>query len=544
MLIKIDKLGSAGMVADAAPHDLPSSAVSVAESVRFSDGKARKAKGYKLTAELGAISYPTWMQPWTSDDIQRFAIQTRTDVRVMEGTTILTPTLRNQANSADITLATSLIGQSTLFGNFCVLNNGVDYPLYSWNAATSSTDGTVFREIPGWGAANSPGGGAKVIRGFGSFLIAMGVADDPYSFYWSDEAEPGAFPQSWDYADPTNLAGRNTISAADGPLVNGEPLGNDFIIYTTDATYATRFVGGAFIFDTRRLWPWGCLNQDCVVQIENQHFVVANEAVFLHDGNTNKRIAAGRVERQLFAEITDLSKVRVASSLSTNEVLIYYPKDGSAYANRACVWNWLTDTWSFRDLPTVACITEGHQPTSGLLRFDSPEVATLAVDDAPWTIDELGATDPRRRLFMLTTESDPVFDVTGNAAAILEDNAQFLNATRAGTAGYYAYIERTGLDLENVGSPAARSVFVRGIYPQIRGSGVVQMQLGSSQSPNGNYQWSPVQSFDLDSGSAYKIDARFTGRYLGYRVGEWEGTPTEVNWELTAFEVDVQDGGR
>ncbi len=544
MILKLDKLGTAGMVSDMAPHDLPSQAFSVAEAVSFRDGKAKKSGGYRLVNTI-ADDFPTWMQPWLSGGIQRIAVLMTETVQVLESGIMLTAALQNQAGAAT-TLTTSRIGQSTTFGDYCVLNNGTDYPLYSWNSATSSKDGSVFRQIPGWGAATSPGGSVKVIRGFGSFLMAIGVTDAPYSFYWSDEAEPNAFPMSWDYADPTNLAGTNTVSASDGILVNGEPLGNDFIIYAQRATYAARFVGGAYIFDTRRLWPWGCLNQDCVVQFENQHFVVADEAVFVHDGNSNTRIAAGRIERQLFSEISDLSKVRVSANLAANEILIYYPRNGASSPNRACIWNWITNTWNFRDLPWVACIAESPQPTTGLLRFSSPEAA-IPIDSAPWTADSLGASDPRRRLFMVTAEGEPIFDnsFTGfTTGALLEYGTQYVNATRTATAPYYAYVERTGLDLENLGSPAARSLFIRGLYPQMRGSGVVQVQIGAAQTPNGEYLWDDPQAFDLNDAEAYKIDTRLTGKYVGYRIGEWEGAATSVSWELTGVEIDVQDGGR
>lgn len=542
-IVPVRKLGEIGVIGDLPHNELPPNAFSRSEAVSFRDGKAQKAKGHAVEFVFSDNGPTRWLQSWAEGGVSRFATCYESVISVLTGTTLTLPLIRDQANAA-LVLSASDRWQSDVFGEFCILNNGVNVPLYSWNSATSSTDGSVFREIPGWGASNSPGGGVAVIRSFKNFLMALGLSTDPYTVFWSDEGQPGAFPQSWDYSDTTKLAGFNSLSAADGHLVDGQPLGDSFIVYTQFATYAAVISGGRSIFSWRRLWPWGALNADCVVQFENAHFVVANEALLVHDGTSNRRVADQRVERQLFGEIADLSTVRCVRSLQSNEVIIYYATGSSVTPNRALIWNWQANTWGFRDLPNVCCIAEGGLSPS-LLTFDSAEVATLPIDSAPWTSDELQATDSRRRLFMLTAEDDPGFAIPFTSGSLLAYGAIYRNETALSTfENYYSYVERTGLDLDEISQGTARQWFVRGVYPQMQGTGTVNVQIGAAQSANGPYQWEAEQSFSLEDGASYKVDTRLTGRYLGYRVGCWSGTPLAGNWDLSGLDLDLEDGGR
>jgi len=544
-IIPLRGFGNGGVVTDIPPQDVPANAVSRAENVVFRGGAVSKAPGYAgllLNDEGSPRNFTYWLQPWRYDGANRLAMFKSAGVAIWDGNTVTVSGLRDQSNSV-MTLTAATNWQSDLFGAFVVATNGVDSPIFSWNIDTSLPDGSRFTTIPGWGAANSPGGAVKAIRSFKNFLFAIGSAADPYSVYWSDAAPIDSFPQSWDYASTTTLAGFSILQSSDGLPVDGCVLGDSMIVYTRGATYAATFRPGdtTFPFDFRRLWPWGCLGTDCVVQFENRHFVVADEAIYVHDGVTNTRVASRKVERQLFREMSDLTKVKVTANLQANEIWIYYA-NGGQHADRACVWNWVNDTWTFRDLPSATCIVQS-QLVVPQLTYDA--AGTRSYDSFVERYDDLGATDGRMVLLCASGPGGPLdivsFVSVDGGLIQLEKGAVNIAATLS---QYHAWIERTGIDLDEVFSGVSRSRFIRGVFPQLRGSGTVNVQIGAAETANSPYFWDTAEPLDLDSVDSYKVDTRLTGRYLGFRVGSWEGTPLVGTWEFTGLDLDVSDGGR
>lgn len=547
-IVPLRGFGDVGVIADLPPNDLPLNGVSRAENVLFRDGRVTKASGYRLleTFDEGSPrNFGYWLQPWRYSGAQRLAIFRQDSVAVWDGNTITTSGLRNQDNTADITLTLSTTWQSDVFGGFAVASNNVDAPLFSWNASTSQADGTRFAVIPGWGAADSPGGAVKALRSFKNFLFAIGSASEPYTVYWSDAAPVDSFPQSWDYADPTTLAGFTILQAADGVPIDGQALADQFVIYTQRATYAASFRPGdtTFPFDFRRLWPWGAVNTDCVAQFENRHFVVGDEVIYVHDGVTNTRVASRKVERQIFREIFDLSRVRVVPNVKANEVWIYYPTDSGGSA-RAAVWNWVANTWTFRSLPNVHCIVPS-QLVVGQTTYDSADVATLAYDSTSTRYDDFGSADGRQVLIGSSGEGGPldIISTVNVDGGLVQLDVGTVNIDVA-QSQFYSWFERTGIDLDEVAGGVSRSRFIRSVYPQIRGTGQVYVQIGAAETANSAYLWDTSEPFDLDDSDAYKVDTRLTGRYLGFRIGSWDNDPLPGSWEFSGLDLDVEDGGR
>ena len=69
----------------------------------------------------------------------------------------------------------------------------------------------------------------RQIRAYKSFLVAIGIqkgsVDHPYLVKWSDAANPDALSPSWDYTDPTTLAGENPLMGQDGEILTLEETG-------------------------------------------------------------------------------------------------------------------------------------------------------------------------------------------------------------------------------------------------------------------------------------------------------------------------------
>jgi hypothetical protein len=103
-----------------------------------------------------------------------------------------------------------------------------------------------------------------------------------------------------------------------------------------------------------------------------------------------------------------------------------------------------------------------------------------------------------------------------------------------------AYVERIGLDLDEVGGDLVGFKLLRRIYPQVTiyRSIPLQIQVGASETPSGNVVWGPKQSFDPYT--QYKIDTRVSGRYLALRFF----VDSPADFEISGFDADVTTAGR
>ncbi len=53
----------------------------------------------------------------------------------------------------------------------------------------------------------------------------------------------------------------------------------------------------------RRLFNKGAAGINCVVEFQNQHFVVSRDQIYVHDGSTVQEIARDRVEDEFFRRV-------------------------------------------------------------------------------------------------------------------------------------------------------------------------------------------------------------------------------------------------
>jgi hypothetical protein len=106
------------------------------------------------------------------------------------------------------------------------------------------------------------------------------------------------------------------------------------------------------------------------------------------------------------------------------------------------------------------------------------------------------------------------------------------------------YLERTGLDLDELGAELRQYKLLRSIYPQARvdtsGGQSLQIAAGSSDDPNSDEPtWGDYQPYDgVDN---YKIDVNTEGRWLALKL-LWTDYRT---FTLTGFDLDIRTtGGR
>ena len=124
------------------------------------------------------------------------------------------------------------------------------------------------------------------------------------------------------------------------------------------------FVGGQFIFNTRKLFEdAGVINQNCVVEAEGKHYVFGPFDIYLHDGTSKQSICDERVKSFIYDNLNNQnSDVCFAQHNPTlNEIYFCYMSGDSDAkfpnanrCNRAAVYNYRTNCWSFYDVPNVS----------------------------------------------------------------------------------------------------------------------------------------------------------------------------------------------
>jgi hypothetical protein len=109
--------------------------------------------------------------------------------------------------------------------------------------------------------------------------------------------DPGVEPPSWDNTITTNNATENILTEMNGEIVEAQPLGNSLILYSNSETWLMTADGSTEVYSYRALpFNAGAINSNCVVQVNNRHYVFGADDLWVHDGLTMQSIADGRVQ--------------------------------------------------------------------------------------------------------------------------------------------------------------------------------------------------------------------------------------------------------
>lgn len=511
MRVDVNNIGQ--YIADQPGWQLPPEAITKAQNVRWADNQVGTVSGYSTF--FTSTQAPYFVMPVTDGSSFYWLYMSLTDGFIFDGSS---STEITRATGGDYTGSASDRWNGCIINGVPVVNNGVDDP-QMFTPIQTSTD---LQLLTGWNTNWK----AEVIRQYKNFLVAINVTKSsvvyPHMVKWSDVADSGTVPDDWDETSTVNLAGETHLSETDGVLVDGVQLKDELILYKEDAVYGMQYVGGSFVFRFRRIRGLGgILAQNCAIEFQGGHFVVGGPNsydIYIHDGQTAKSIADTRVRDAFFSDLDqdNYASTFVVPHFVHNEILICYPSSGSSLPDKALVWNYMDDKWSFRDLPANTTCAD-----VGIVNISAYSWATLPY--ATW--DEWTDT-------WGTRQYSPVNDtlVMGSTDLDfykLEDGNQFDGVDAQ------VIVERVGLDVGNTSDVH----LVKTIYPYIEGN-ALDIYVGSQMSPNEAIDWSGPYSFDPSTD--YKVDVRKTGRLHSIRFT----SQGNVQWGLSGFGVDVELVGR
>ena len=538
-LLPIRQLGDAGVITDLTNHNLPTNAFTMGVNVRFDDGVVsrspvlRRAKGslgfdprfvYGIQPESG---FDTILM--ASDD---FALHEYANGNVTNVSGSITGTSTNVAYTG------------TSLADTIYVNRFDRVPVYRVNSASLNAP---FADLPNWDSTWR----AYSLRSFGDQLIAMNLQEGsslfPTRVRFSDITSAGTVPSSWDAADPTNSAGFNDLVQMKTGIVDGGTLGSNFIIYSEDQVWMMEFVGGQFVFNFRKLFSdIGMINQNCAVEVEGKHFVFGTDDLYMHDGSSYQSIADQRVKNFVFRGLNNTKRNRcfVQHNMLLSEVMFCYNSsdDYVAYTNsdrcnRAAIYNYRNNTWSFGDLANI---------TSGSLA-NANAITTYANAAADLTYDAVGGSyldqeDSFGKHVVMVGKANSSDGITSDKLYVLdladEGSIGFPMDDEANKA---PVLERQGLDLDEAGLPLSGYKVITRLYPQagtVNPNKEVTFTFGATDISNllPNYGLDVTYNMEID----HKIDTRAAGRYVSYKMTYTDNK----DFRLSGFDMDVSVTGR
>jgi len=566
--------------------------------------------GTSITSDVGVNEYETFAY---SDRNTSTGVITLTSPAQLAyphpDDAVVTPTLATTTTDQDYDAnTTTRKWTATKHNGIVIATNGYDTP-QMWPLSSGIPSKThPMIELSNWPASTNK---CSVIRSFRTFLVGLNwqrANPEPRLVKWSTESSFYSAPSTWDEGDATLDAGEYELADTPGEIVDGLPLGDSFIIYKNDSIYIMNYVGTPYIFSFKLLTPTiGCLTKNAVAEFEGGHFFMGNSDFYLNDGQSIKPLLPDKLRRAVFDVINagDTSNPSwmkcfvVADHLHT-EMLACYPSDAATTVDKAVIWNWRTNTFSMRDLPTTS-----HMSSGIMAIFPAGERwgAAATLNEASMT-----PTSPASGgdLTVVSTTSTPVFTSTGTlqingsgeeisytgktgtkfttitrgangTTPTAHDNSLIVNqvggdswntssnawgssaydthlenlvfadvtntkmfrdnnGNRKDTANMTSYIERSGYDL---GDPQLVK-FVSAVYPELEvtGDNSVNVYVGHQMSTDGSITWEGPTVFNPNNQS--KVSCRISGKYFGIRVESTE----DLDWKLHSLAFEVKPKGK
>lgn len=508
-----------GITPDIPGLALPKGAWTDSRNVRYRDGAVEKVRGQE--AAFGSLSATAIFATSITDGTTNFWVYAdQTAAYATDGTTHA-----NIMPSGSLTFAATqaLTYSGGAFHGFIVLNDGFGTPL-QWDPNLSND----MESLTAWPAIT-----ARVMRFHRDFIFALGITESSeYNgrlLRWSDRAAQGALPTSWDFADPTNQAGINELGQSPDLLVDALTLRDSFVIYKEYNTWIADYVGGADIYGFRQLFSqMGLLTKDCVVAFGNegdQHLLVTDSDIVLHNGNDARSLVDGRVRRWFFNALSASAydKSFVVTDYENREILICFPEQGSTYPNMALVWNWSTNTWAPRELGGQMTWAAAGIIPGEVLTFDG-QPSGVAFDNDSGVFDTQNYNPSLRRVFMLDSATPAAYQL---------DSGETFNGV-----AMTCFAERTGMALTN--SDMNRLKIIDAIYPKVTGTvgDTLNFYIGTRTSVDAAVTYTGPFAFTI--GVDYRIQPRLAGRIIDIKV-EYTGTNT---FRLHGFDVEGRPGGK
>lgn len=523
-IVSLNKLGRSGFFGDIASYEIPLDGWSDALNVRTRNGSIKNAVGHTRIHE-GVVVPPFYLQTFNELGTRTLIYAGENKIYKTVGQVHTNITRQTDAVDVDYTAEMGHWNGGVL-GGIPILNNGFDLP-QSYDYATGK-----MQDLPAWPTSWR----CRTMRVIREYLFALDITKDttrfPQLLAWSNPADSGTVPSSWDATDPANDAGDFAIVGGGDAVVDIVPLKDFAVLYKENSMHLVQFIGQPFIWSFKPIsFGRGVLNINCVVEVKGGHFVVTNEDIIWHNGYTYEQVAKGKVQNWVFRNINinATDKAYVAHDTSEQKVWFCFPSGSSTVPDLAIVWDYEENTWIPIGIPASAHMlyTESSDASSESLAWNQ-DTGTWNDDPGLWG----SATFRNLNYELLSARAEPL-------------DPKILSMSREWTIeGDFkpCYVERVGLPIagqdRRTGEPTIDldSVkFVRTVWPKLRCTPgkAVKIRIGMQWVPDGPVTWGPLQTFDPREQN--KLNVLMSGRFLCFRLESYD----DMYWELDGYDLDL-----
>jgi hypothetical protein len=562
-IIPVRGLAEKGILRDPSPYQLDPNAWSLGANVRIHANKVQRAPIFRAVYNP-LPQEPVFVygyEPSTGYDVVFIC---GADGSVYQYQSLV---LTNITPTSGYTLGSDPQAfTATDLGDVIYINRPNQAPIYF------GPESTTFAMLPNMDSAWT----CRSLRAFGDYLIALNVTKpatwvDPYSgitqtggylpnlVKWSDLTLDGQVPDSWDPDDPTKSTGENPLEQVTTPLVDGVVMRQMFVIYSENDIWGMVESGDNNIFDFQKLFSdGGLIAPNCAVEVAGVHYCFGPNDIYRHDGVTKQSIVDKRNRETIYRNLnTQKGEVCFAAYLPQYDSVIFgfnsgdpnafYPPLTSAapgcdLCNVGAVYDLNGDTWSFIDLPNVGAFTLANLDI--VLDYDTP--ATSYGPGATVTYAAVGGSYYDQE----NTYPKSAVSIAGSVSGLVNANYllayDFMNNGKLAfpyqpDCNAPAFIERTGLDLDTLGSDLTTAKKIRRVYPLVYSYDStipVEVLIGGSMYPSAPPAYLSPISFNPTT--QYKVDGIVTGRYLAIRFT----VSSACDFEVAGFDLDVTNNGR
>lgn len=566
-IMRVRGAGKLGVIKDLPSFELPPEAWTDAQNVRFRYGSIEKMGGYEPVLTDPSNGAPLSIVQRSNMDSIIYG--TSDSIMIVEGSSHRKVNARTFNEEGEETGFETYSASPESTWYYTTLSNSI-----VMNTPLNDPQGmrpfdSYFIKLPGWGEPQGPDvekpdpdkpDGPPIItpskkvdwkagriRAYRNYLVALDMVEGgislPQRVRWSNVSYVNDLPPDWTENDETKDGGFNDLSDANGKVVDGCPLRDTFVVYTDQETYLMDYVGGILIFNFRKLFSdSGLLAPECVAEFEGKHFVIAQNDIFVHNGSSRQPVASGRLKEFLINEISSVNPyaTKVTPIPSSKEIWVSYVAPGSpadSYAcNKAAIWNWEYDTWSFYELPDLYDLNMALPQDPDAREWedygevDRDEWDSAVQEEVRWS--EYGKDFINRVLY----------GASSHKTLYLLDEGETLKSYASGVtveSPLVAVLERTHLDMDEVVESTRVYKLIKNIVPQFRGEGNISVFVGGSMNATSPPDWSDYSIFDIEED--VKVDCFSNNRYpsikfIDYGLGTWYLTGYDINF--------VQEGNR
>lgn len=514
---KVRNLAKYGIVSDVDPYDLPPEAFSAGVNVRFRNGSVSRAPVFRdvasLTTDTSGPRFATANNPTTGQDLLF--------VGYLDGHVYLTTpsTQTDYSIPSYVSSSQDAIWSAARLADVFYVNRADRAPWYYDGSVANFID----LSLHGFPASTTCG----LLRSNGGALVALNITQSgtnhPTMLLTSSFPTAGTVPSSWDNTNPETNATVNILAEMEGAITDACSLQNNLCIYSHNQTWLQVKTQAFEVFDYYKLpFAKGAINANCSVEIDGVNYVFGPDDIWKHDGTSEQSIINERNRDYVFNSLNAsfTNRCFVVHNPALKEIqfcyvsgdrLVHFDQANVDGCNRAATYNYVNDTWTFDDLPSVF---SGTYANLSVVATWATIAGTWATVGGTWQ----GQDDPFKRTVCYVGDTRPVYSLTAQLYAFDLFGAGATVAFPVDTnATVGAHLERDGIDLDQIqGIDLPDYKLFSSVYPLARidpaANTTLQIKFGTS-----DYYGQPAvfdgQPQTYDGNTNYKLDFNQSGRY-------------------------------